>query len=39
MNIVRNDIQLPPHLRSKEEDNDDVLTKGNQQLKKKFMIL
>ena len=39
MNIVRNCIQLPPHLRPKEEDNDDVLTKGNQQLKKKFMIL
>ncbi len=35
MNIVRNCIQLPPHLRPKEEDNDDVLTKGNQQLKKK----
>ena len=29
MNIVRNCIQLPPHLRPKEEDNDDVLTKGN----------
>ena len=35
MNIVRSCIQLPPHLRPKEEDNDDVLTKGNQQLKKK----
>ena len=35
MNIVRNCIQLPPHLRPKEEDNDDVLTEGNQQLKKK----